>query len=99
MPMIPMGPEEQLEQDPMAAMMGGPEAPPMMAGPGGDPMMDGPAPAPEELAMFLGSQIAAQAEQGHMAIEADKNMRLQQVMGMIAQAAEGAQVLGPGQIA
>lgn len=94
-------PGDQMAEDPMMAQMAGPEMgpPPADPGMGPGPMMDEPEPAPEEIAMMIGSQIAAGAEQAHMMVEQAKQQQLEQVMGMIAQAAEGAQVMGPGQIA
>ena len=90
----PMGPEEELG---MGAPMGPPPPSPGMAG--GDPMMDEPEPAPEEIAQMLGAQIAMQREEAHAMIDQASEAQLQSVMAMIAQAAQGAQVMGPGQIA
>ena len=99
MPMMPMqggmSPEEMMAGEPTPA---GP--PPAAPGPmGGDPMMDQPQPQPEELAMLLGSQIAQERDAMHQMVDQQADARLQDVMGMIAQAAQGAQVMGPGQIA
>ena len=101
MPMggAPMGPEEMMAGEPgMGPAAGGPvPAPP---GPmGGDPMMDQPEPAPEELAMMIGSQIGQKRDEMHAMVDQAADADLQNVMGMIAQAAQGAQVMGPGQIA
>ena len=92
MPMIPMGPEDEMmmEDGPMPAAPG-----PM----GGDPMMDGPEPAPEELALLIGSQIAAKRDAIVQAADMAASEELQVVMQTIAQAAQGAQVMGPGQLA
>lgn len=91
----PMGPEEEAMG--MGAPMGPPPVGPGM--PGGDPMMDEPEPAPEEIAQMLGSQLEAERQQAHAMIDQAADQRLQEVVGMIAQAAQGAQVMGPGQIA
>ena len=90
----PMGPEEEMG---MGAPMGPPPASPGM--PGGDPMMDEPEPAPEEIAQMLGAQIGMERDQMHAMVDQAAEQRLNDVMGMIAQAAQGAQVMGPGQIA
>lgn len=100
MPMMPMQGGPMGPPDPLAAAQGPMGPPPAAPGPaGGDPMMDQPQPQPEELAMILGSQIAQQRDQMHAMVDQEADARLQDVMGMIAQAAQGAQVMGPGQIA
>ena len=94
MPMMPqqmMGPEEQMGP-------AGP-APPPPGGGMGDPMMDEQGPAPEELAQMIGGQIGQKRMEMHAMVDQAADADLQMVVQMIAQAAQGAQVMGPGQVA
>lgn len=98
MPMqgAPMGPEEAMPMPGEAPMGPVPAQPGPM---GGDPLMDEAEPQPEELAMMLGAQIGQKRDAAHQMVDQAADQALEQVMGMIAQAAQGAQVMGPGQIA
>ncbi len=93
---MPMSPEEELMGG--GAPMGPPPVAPGMA-PGGDPMMDETEPAPEEIAQMLGAQIGMKRDQMHAMVDQAAEADLQNVLGMVAAAAQGAQVMGPGQIA
>lgn len=101
MPMMPMGGAPPMGAE--EAMMAGPAPagplPPAPGPMGGDPMMDEPEPSTEEVAMMLGAQIGQKRDEMHAMVDQAAEADLQMVMGMIAQAAQGAQVMGPGEIA
>ncbi len=89
----------------MMGMGGGPDEelamPPSQAAiptPGGesDPMMGEAEPDPSEVALMLGAQIAAKKEQAHAMVEQAAAADVQQVVGMILAASQGAGVMGPG---
>lgn len=88
--------------DPQALMAAGapPEAGPAIPpDPLAGPMNDQPAPDPAEIAHMLGSSIAQQREQAHQMVDQMAEADLQQVLQMVTSAAQGAQVLGEGQVA
>lgn len=93
MPMIPMG-DDQMMEEPM-----GPAVAPGPGGEGPDAMMDQAPPDPAEMAQMLGETIAQQREQAHMMVDQAADEDLQQIIGMILQAGQAAQVTGPGMVA